>query len=274
VTAAGRPFAEVIGNPIEHSLSPVIHSFWLSAIGLHGDYRRRRVARGELADYLAERRADPDWRGCNVTMPLKLDAAALADDASDRSVTAGAANILVLRDGKLMAGNTDVGAVATLVGRLRESGAGMGGITLLGSGGAARAALVGLHLLGLTNVRIQSRDGSEATKLAVQFGLEVAPQPFDHPLEGDGLINATPLGMTGMEPFDLPIGGLAANGWLLDFVAAPDPTALVEQAAARGMHTLGGIDLLIEQAAESFKLLFGADAPRDRDGELRHRLRL
>ncbi len=273
MTAAGRPFAEVIGDPIEHSLSPAIHGFWMKALGIAGDYRRHRVARGELADFLAERRADPDWRGCNVTMPLKLDAAALADDASDRAVTAGAANILLPREGRLIAGNTDVGAVATLVGRLREGGAPMGEITLLGSGGGARAALVGLHLLGLTNVRIQSRNLGEATKLAVQFGLGVAPQPFDRPLDGDGLINATPLGMTGMDRFAIPIGGMAANGWVLDFVTSPDPTALVEQAAARGMHAIGGIDLLIEQAAESFKLLFGADAPRDKDGELRHRLK-
>lgn len=267
-----RPFAEVIGDPIDHSLSPAIHGFWLDALGIAADYRRHRVARGELADYVAGRRADPAWRGCNVTMPLKLDAAALADDASDRAVGAGAANILLPRDGKLVAGNTDVGAVAALVGQLAKSGAPMGAITVLGSGGGARAALVGLHLIGLTNVRIQSRNLGEAAKLAVQFGLEVAPQPFDHRLEGDGLINATPLGMIGMDDFNLPITGMTANGWVLDFVTAPDPTALAARAAARGMRTIGGVDLLIEQAAESFKLLFGKSPPRDKDGELRHRL--
>ena len=139
--------------------------------------RRRQVTRAELPAYLAERRADPDWRGCNVTMPLKLDAVALADDATDRAVAAGAANVLMLREGKLVAANTDVGAIATLLARLHEAKAAMGSVTLLGNGGAARAALVALKLVGIAAVRIQARDMAEAMKLAVEFGLEVEPGP-------------------------------------------------------------------------------------------------
>ena len=82
---ASRPYAEVIGDPIDHSLSPAIHNFWLETLEIAADYGRRQVRRGQLADYLAERRADPQWRGCNVTMPLKLDALTLADGASDRA---------------------------------------------------------------------------------------------------------------------------------------------------------------------------------------------
>ena len=265
---SSRPYAEVIGDPIDHSLSPAIHGFWLDQLGIDADYRRHRVGRGELADYLDRRRQDPQWRGCNVTMPLKLDAAALADEASDRAIGTGAANLIVPREGKLLAGNTDVAGVAKLVERLKEHGAAMGLITLLGCGGAARAALMALRLLGISAVRIQSRDVGEAYKLAVQFRLEEEPLPFHTAIEGDGLINATPLGMVDAPPFDLDLRGLSVDGWVFDFVTAPLHTRLVERARARELKTVRGVDLLVEQAAESFALLFGAEPPRDKDAQL------
>ena len=155
------PYAEVIGEPIDHSLSPAIHSFWIEAMGLDARYGRRKVSRAELPAYLAEKRSDLDWRGSNVTMPLKLDAVALADGAADWAVAAGAANVLMMRDKQLIAANTDVGAIATLLKRLQQAKARMGSVILLGNGGAARAALVALKLVGISNVRIQARDLGE-----------------------------------------------------------------------------------------------------------------
>jgi shikimate dehydrogenase len=151
-----RSYAEVIGDPIEQSLSPTIHGFWLQALGIEASYGRRHVTRAELPAYLSGRRVDEDWRGSNVTMPLKLDAVALADEATDRAVAAGAANVLMRRDGRLVAANTDVGAIAMLLARLYESKARMGSVTLLGNGGAARAALVALKLVGISAVRRRS----------------------------------------------------------------------------------------------------------------------
>ncbi len=267
-----RPYAEVIGDPIDHSLSPTIHGFWLETLGIKADYRRAQVGREGFRDYLANRRSDRLWRGCNVTMPLKLDALSLAEGGSDRAVGAGAANILIPRDGRIAAGNTDVGAVLALVGKLAEAGAPMAAITLLGTGGAARAALMGLHLLGLTEICIQSRDLGEAYKLAVQFGLSVEPVRFDAVIACDGLINATPLGMAGQPPLDIDLGAMPDKGWLFDFVTSPHPTALIRQARNRGLTMISGIDMLIEQAADSFKLLFGTDAPRDKDAALREKL--
>ena len=104
MTSSG--YAEVLGDPIDHSLSPLIHSFWLDALGMVERYGRRKVSRAELPDYITEKRADQDWRGSNVTMPLKLDAVALADGAADWAVAAGAANLLMPREGKLIAANT------------------------------------------------------------------------------------------------------------------------------------------------------------------------
>jgi len=267
-----RPYAEVIGDPIDHSLSPAIHQFWLEALDIDADYRRRRVSRADLPAYIEERRKDLAWRGANVTMPLKLDAAALADEVTDRAVAAGAANVLMMRDNKLAAANTDVGAIAALLARLHEAQAAMGSITLLGNGGAARAALVALKLVGLRAVRIQARDMAGALKLAVEFGLEADPVPLTAPIVSDGLINATPLGMTGRDCLNCNLDHIPANGWVFDMVTDPPETPLISAARERGLSVLTGLDMLVEQAATSFALFFGAEPPRDRDAELWHKL--
>jgi len=267
------PFAEVIGDPIDHSLSPLIHGFWLESLGLDASYGRQKVSRAELPAYIAERRSDPMWRGSNVTMPLKLDAVALADGAADWAVAAGAANVLMMREGKLMAANTDVGAIASLLSRLHQAKARMGSVILLGNGGAARAALVALKLVGISNVRIQARDLAEATKLAVEFGLEVEPALFTASIVSDGLINATPLGMAGRDCLNCDLDQMPDQGWVFDMVYEPAETPLVEAARIRGLEAVDGLHMLVEQAATSFKLFFGKDAPRDRDAELWHRLK-
>lgn len=266
-------YAEVIGDPIDHSKSPAIHTFWLEKSKLNFDYRASQVTRAELAGFLKGRRADPDWRGCNVTMPLKLDALMLAEGASDRAVAAGAANLLVMKEGALLAGNTDVGGVLQLVGPLLHKQGAPGGITLLGNGGAARAVLVALHLMAYTDIRIQARDLSAAYKLAVEFGLSEGPRPFDQPIDSDGLINATPLGMAGVPPFEIDIARMPIQGWVFDMVTEPVDTRLLQSARQHGLAAIDGIDMLVEQAAESFHLLFGEQAPRQYDSELMARLR-
>jgi shikimate dehydrogenase len=267
------PYAEVIGDPIDHSLSPAIHGFWLEALGIKASYGRRQVTRADLPAYLTEKRTDLDWSGSNVTMPLKLDAVALADSAADRAVAAGAANVLMMRDGQLVAANTDVGAIAALLAKLHEAKARMGSVTLLGNGGAARAALVALKLVGISAVRIQARDLASATKLCVEFGLDVGPLPLTEPIESDGVINATPLGTTGGDCLNCDLARLPAGGWVFDMVNNPAETPLVEAARQRGLAVVTGLDMLIEQAATSFHLFFGQDPPRDRDEELWQRLK-
>lgn len=267
------PHAEVIGDPIDHSLSPQIHGFWIEALEIEARYGRVQVTRAELPAYLAKKRADPDWRGSNVTMPLKLDAIALADAAADRAVAAGAANVVMMRDGRLVAANTDVGAIGTLLAKLNEASARMGGVTLLGNGGAARAALVALKLVGISNVRIQARDLAEARKLAVEFGLDAEPAPFTARIASDGLINATPLGMPGRECLNCDLSHMPAGGWVIDMVSNPADTPLVQAAHERGLSVMTGLDMLVEQAATSFRLFFGQDPPRDRDRELWQKLK-
>jgi shikimate dehydrogenase len=255
------PYAEVIGDPIEHSRSPLIHTFWLQKLGIEGDYRRTRVRRGELPAFLEERRRQLEWRGCNVTMPLKLDALMAADERSDRAVQAGAANLLVPRGDSLLADNTDVGAIRTVVERLAQQRS-AAPVTLLGSGGAARGALVAFKQMGIGNVGIHARNRDEREKLADLFGLTCAPRPLEHPVTTAGLINATPLGMTGQPPLDVDISGMPAEGWVFDMVSSPARTPLVDAAERRGLAATGGLAMLVEQAAAAFPLLFGVEPPR------------
>jgi shikimate dehydrogenase len=271
MTSSGG-YAEVIGDPIAHSKSPIIHNFWLKALGIDGDYRATQVARPGLAEFITQRRGDAGWRGCNVTMPLKLDALLLAEERSDRAVAAGAANLLMPKDGNLLAGNTDVGAVLQVLKPLLEQGV-TGDITLLGNGGAARAALVALRMAGIDNVCLQARDISAAFALALEFGLQIQPRTFDQPVETDGLINATPLGMAGVEPFAIDIQQIPATGWVVDMVTDPIETPLLKSAKTRGLTAVDGLAMLVEQAAASFNLLFSHEAPRQLDDDLYGQLR-
>jgi shikimate dehydrogenase len=268
-----RAFAEVIGDPIEQSRSPDIHQYWLDALGIAADYRRRQVTSEDLPAYVARVRADPSWRGSNVTMPLKQAALDLAEESTDRAIAAGAANLLVMREGRLFAANTDVGAIALLIDRARKAGRNVGSVTLFGTGGAARAALVALKLLGMDLVRIQARDMAAATKLSVEFGLALAPRQLTDRVDSDALINATPLGMAGYDCLNCDLALLPENGVVFDMVSAPAETPLIAAARARRIAVVTGLEMLVEQAATSFKLMFGVDAPRDRDAALWHRLK-
>ena len=272
MTSTARPYAEVIGDPIDHSLSPMIHGFWLAALKIDADYRRRQVTRTDLPAYLVERRSDASWKGSNVTMPLKLDALALADEPTDRALAAGAANTLVMRDGKLVAANTDVGAIAALIDRARQAGTAIPSVTLFGNGGAARAALAALKLLNVRDIWIHARDLQAATALAVEFGLSDGPVGMDQPPAGALLINATPLGMDGRECLNCDLTAMPDAGLVFDMVSAPAETPLIRMARARGLKVITGLEMLVEQAAASFKLFFAADAPRDRDADLMQRL--
>jgi shikimate dehydrogenase len=148
----------------------------------------------------------------------------------------------------------------------------MKSVTLLGNGGAARAALVALKIMKIDKVRIQARDMALAKKLAQEFGLTAQPMLFTDRIESDGLINSTPLGMTGKDCLNCDVSRLPEKGWVFDMVTVPPVTPLIHAAASRGLTTINGIDMLVEQAASSFHLFFGVAPPRERDPELRRKL--
>lgn len=268
-----EPFAEVIGDPIAHSLSPAIHAFWLQRLGLSGSYRATRCTSDELEPFLASRRDDPTWRGCNVTMPLKQQAALLLDQLDSRAAATGAVNCIVPGGVGLSGFNTDLDGVDAALGD--ENLAGRWAV-VLGSGGAARAAVVALAKRG-TQVAVLARKGPRSAAMTdLTPGLQVAPlYAGAEAFEGAAvIINATPLGMRGeaeMPLFILEHLGLARGALAIDMVSNPSRTEFLAAAHAAGLRTADGLTVLIGQARRAFELFFGCPPPPG-DDELRARL--
>jgi shikimate dehydrogenase len=264
---ADRAYAEVIGDPIAHSKSPLIHGFWLDALGLDGEYRATRVAPDGLAGYFAERRADPAWRGCNVTVPHKVAALDHVEDRGGVRATIGAINT-VFRNGEALVGtNTDAaGFYAPL------SGFDFAGkpVVLVGAGGAARAVLFALQRMEVGPVTLLNRTPLKGAALLAAFGLKGRALPLTAPLPPASLlVNASPLGMTGQPPLDLDLSPLSGDAVVYDLVYAPLETDLMAQAADRGLEVVDGLEMLVAQAALAFEILWGREPPRERDDELR-----
>lgn len=262
------PYAEVIGDPIAQSKSPVIHRFWLDALGIDGDYRRAHVTADGLGDYLAERRADPAWRGCNVTLPHKIAVLDHVEDRGDLRRTIGAANT-VIRDGTALIGtNTDAGGFFAPIAGLDLAGR---HAVVVGAGGAARAILFALARVGIGRVTVMNRSPLKAAGLLASFGLKGDVVPLAAPLPPTTalLVNASALGMSGQPPLDLDLSPLDADAVVYDIVYAPLETPLLAAARARDLDTVDGLEMLVGQAALAFELFFGAEPPRDRDDELR-----
>lgn len=262
------PFAEVIGDPIAQSKSPVIHKFWLEALGLAGDYRREHVTAADLPAYLEKRRGDADWRGCNVTLPHKIAVMDLVEDPGDVRGSIGAMNtILRQRDGTLVGTNTDAAGFAAPI---AEAGLAGKPVAVIGAGGAARAVLFALARLGAGPVTLYNRTPLKAAALLSRFGLKGEVKPLGAPLPPVALVvNTSALGMAGQPPLDIDLAPLPEDAIVYDIVYSPLETDLLAQAHERGLETVDGLEMLVGQAATAFELFFGAAPPRDRDEELR-----
>ena len=262
------PFAEVIGDPIAHSKSPLIHNFWLEALGIAGDYRRAHVKPDALAAYIADRRGDPGWRGCNVTIPHKVAMMDLVDDPGDIRGTIGAMNTVVRQpDGTLIGTNTDAAGFYAPLAELDLEGA---PVAVVGAGGAARAVLFALARAKVGPVTILNRSPLKAMALLAAFGLKGDVVGLDAPLPPAALlVNASSLGMTGQPPLELDLSPLPDDAIVYDLVYAPLRTDLLRAAEARGLDIVDGLDMLIGQAALAFELFFGKAPPEGRDDALR-----
>ncbi|MCX8474399.1 MAG: shikimate dehydrogenase [Sphingomonas sp.] len=266
--SSGQAYAEVIGDPIAHSKSPLIHGFWLKALGIDADYRATHVTPDGLDAYFAARRGDPAWRGCNVTIPHKQAVLDHVEDRGDVRGTIGAMNTVVrAEDGALVGTNTDAGGFYAPIAGLDLEGR---HAAVIGAGGAARAILFALARVGIGRVTILNRNVLKAAALLSSFGIKGDALPLGSPLPPvDLLVNASALGMTGQPPLDLDLAPLPEDAVVYDVVYAPLETALLAQAQARELDTVDGLDMLIGQAALAFELFFGAEPPRERDDELR-----
>jgi shikimate dehydrogenase len=261
-------YAEVIGDPIGHSKSPLIHGFWLEALGIDGDYRATHVTPEGLGDYFDARRADPAWRGCNITIPHKQAALAHVEDRGGVRDTIGAINLaLVAEDGALIGTNTDAGGFYAPIADFDLAGT---PVVVIGAGGAARAVLFALSRLDVGPVTILNRNVLKAAALLSSFGLKGRALPLGAALPEVGLlVNASALGMAGQPALELDLSPLPDQALVYDLVYAPVETPLLAAARARGLDTVDGLEMLIGQAALAFELLFGAAPPRERDDELR-----
>ena len=278
-----RPYAEVIGDPIIQSKSPKIHNFWLGKLGIDGDYRAAHVLPANLADYFAERRADPLWRGCNVTMPHKQAVMPLLDRIDTPATEIGAVNT-VRRGSKggLSGTNTDAsGFLEPLKGDLNAAHY-FRMARIIGTGGAARAIISGLGRNGFTLV-VAGRDPAKARALLD----ELAPKGEHHAIDLahfadptdfafddredclDLVVNASSLGMQGQPPLAFDWSHAPPRSIAFDIVTAPLDTPFLQSARANGHRTIDGLSMLIGQAAAAFEMFFGQPAPREHDGELR-----
>ena len=254
------PRAAVLGMPIAHSLSPVLHHAAYAALGLHGwHYDRFAVDEPALPGFVGG--LGPEWVGLSLTMPLKRVALEVADEHDPVAAAIGAANTLVRGDAGWRAANTDVtGIVATL----REIGVErVGHGVVLGAGGTAQAALAALARLGDTAPTVVVRDPARAGALrATADRLGVTPRVV-------GGFPGTPLPAADVVVATMPAGAadaLAGGVWdpatvVLDVVYAPWPTGLAAAAAAAGCRVAGGLEVLLHQAVEQVALMTGRPGP-------------
>jgi shikimate dehydrogenase len=264
----GQAYAEVIGDPIKHSKSPLIHGFWLKKLGILGDYRTQHVLAEGLADYFETRRNDPNWRGCNITIPHKIAALDHVTDPGGIRSSIGAINT-VFRDekGALVGTNTDA---AGFFAPISEDEWAHRDAIVVGAGGAARAILFALAQADIGSVTILARSPLKAAALLSHFGLKGQVLKMDAPLPpAELLVNSSPLGMTGQPLLEIDLSPLPENAVVYDIVYSPLETQLLAQARNLGLDTVDGLDMLIGQAAFAFELFFGQAPPADCEDELR-----
>ncbi|HVG48378.1 MAG TPA: shikimate dehydrogenase [Rubellimicrobium sp.] len=253
--------AGVVGRPVAHSRSPRLHRHWIARHGIAGDYVALEIAAEDLAEVLGVL-PKAGFRGVNVTIPHKLAALELADEATERAQRVGAANLLVFEGGRILADNTDgEGFLASL----RQGAPGWepmaGPATVLGAGGAARAVIVALLDASVPEVILTNRTRETAEALRTEFGerLRVVEwvQAGNAVEEGALVVNTTSLGMTGKPELRVPLDGLRRGQVVTDLVYAPLETRLLREARAAGAVAVDGLGMLLHQAAPAFERWFG-----------------
>jgi len=259
VTAPVRA-ACIIGWPVEHSRSPLIHNYWLKAYGIAGEYRREAVPPDEFEAFV-QSLAARDYVGANVTVPHKEKALAFSlPDEQARAV--GAANTLWIAGGFLHATNTDVeGFLNNLDACAPQWDRGLGNAVVLGAGGAAHAVVYALLTRRVERITVVNRTVHRAEALRQRFleRLQVAPWEQLNDLLGDAalFVNTTTLGMAGQPELGADIGRLPSHAIVADLVYVPLVTPLIKAAKAKGLRTADGLGMLLHQAVRGFELWFG-----------------
>jgi shikimate dehydrogenase len=250
----------IIGWPVEHSRSPLIHNYWLKAYGIAGEYRREAVPPDEFESFV-QSLAARDYVGANVTVPHKEKALAYSLP-DERARAVGAANTLWIAGGFLHATNTDVeGFLNNLDACAPQWDRAADGAVVLGAGGAARAVLYGLITRGIKRIILVNRTLHRVEALRARFGEGVEVSGWDGLKDCLGeaplLVNTTTLGMAGQPPLDVNVGPLPGHAVVADLVYVPLVTPLLRTARSRGLRTADGLGMLLHQAVGGFSRWFG-----------------
>ena len=251
----------IIGHPVKHSRSPMIHGFWLKGFGLEGSYEREDVTPDALEAFLRGLAAR-GYVGGNVTIPHKEAAFGTVDRRTARAEALGAVNTVWFEDGLLWGDNTDVtGFLANLDDRAPGWDDGLDKAVVLGAGGAAAAIVAGIKERGAKRILVANRTAEKTEALIRRFGSVVeaaAWPPSAATFAAAGLlVNTTSLGMDGKPGLDIDLAGLPAQAVVTDAVYVPLETELLANAAARGLRTVDGLGMLLHQAVPGFERWFG-----------------
>lgn len=261
--------AGVIGDPIAHSKSPVLHGHWLARYGLNGYYVPLHVSHEKFPKVLKQL-PHMGFQGVNVTIPHKEQALALATGVSDRAALIGAANTLTFTSSGIQADNTDgIGFLSNIKQNVPGWTPSDGPAMVLGAGGAARAVLSALIQGGSPRVILANRTRARAETLRDQLGARVELLPWTRIEDALGdvkiIINTTSLGMAGMTPLTLDFKRVRPGTIVNDLVYTPLETAFLADARAAGCVTVDGLGMLLHQAAPGFERWFGKRPEVDDD---------
>jgi len=258
--------AGVMGWPIAHTKSPRLHSYWLEQYGIDGAYIPMSVPEGKLSQAL---KALPllGFRGCNVTIPHKEEALKCVDIVDPLAARVGAVNtITVLPDGKLLGQNTDVfGFTENMKSAGFEYNPQFPTAMVLGAGGAARAIVVGLQMMGYRDIHIVNRSQERAQELVkamgdkTRFTLFTLEQAKEAARDVGLVVNTTALGMQGHPPLEINLEYVPHEAWVTDVVYAPLETELLKQARQKHIRAVDGLGMLLHQARAGFESWFGQD---------------
>ena len=267
--ANGRPFAALVGWPVDHSRSPALHGFWLKQHGIDGHYGRLPVEpnRAALETLVAFLRKTPNARGCNLTLPHKIDILPLLDRIDPAAARIGAVNTVIKHaDGTLEGRNSDAfGFLASLIDGAPRWTAAKGPVVVLGAGGAARAVVASLVDAGVPELRLLNRTQTAAIELGTAFtpsdGRRIAIERWDERSamldDASLLVNTTSLGMKGQPPLDIDLARLPTDAAVDDIVYVPLETPLLAAARARGNRCVDGLGMLLHQGRMGFEAWFG-----------------
>ena len=255
------PRACVVGWPIKHSRSPLIHGYWLKTLGIAGSYDRRAVTPEDFPAFLKTIGQD-GLLGANVTVPHKEAAFALCGFRTEAAQAIGAVNTLWWDGQRLGGDNTDASGFSASLDDEAPNWRALGGkAVVLGAGGAARAVIHALRSAGMRRILVANRSPERSLALAGAFSPDVKAISWDlatdHMDGADVLVNTTSLGMEGQPPLAVDLSRLPPTAVVADVVYTPLTTPLVASARERGLQAVGGRGMLLHQAASGFERWFG-----------------